>query len=190
MAGAPKLHMLPAATLKVVATVVLASAASRSRWTGEPEWPSCMPLGGLVCVANSMPSPARLIRPKTSAALVSQQYFRAFAETPQAWHRPSMPGSCVCKGEWLAGHEILPRKMPSGKQNCYCWLFVFPSKFSWDTWTSFFLAQIPQSVITDAWSQCWVTLRGQTLPALQHHRLLPANVRPWKRLFCWYNNSR
>ena len=46
------------------------------------------------------------------------------------------------------------------------------------------------SVITDAWSQCWVTLLGQTLPALQHHRLLPANVLGRSGPVGEHNNSR
>lgn len=58
-------------------------------------------------------------------------------------------------------------------------------------WTSlFFLARAPPSVITDAWSQCWVTLLGQTLPALQHHRLLPANVLGRSGPVGEHNNSR
>lgn len=53
---------------------------------------------------------------------------------------------------------------------------LFPQKFSRDPEhvLSLFLAQSPQSLITEAWSQFWVTLVGQTLPVLQHHRLLPA----------------
>lgn len=57
---------------------------------------------------------------------------------------------------------------------------LFPQNFhgfhTMDMDIPFFLARAPQSVITDAWSQWWVTSLGQTLPALQHHRLLPANV--------------
>lgn len=60
-----------------------------------------------------------------------------------------------------AGYSLFPQIFRGIQNHGYPFLFLVPAT---------------QSVITDAWSQCWVAFLGQTLPALQHHRLLPANA--------------